>query len=167
MMWILILCSISQYPLIVHCTFFHRMWPGAARSTRTVLVSTSASGRSGGSRLLTLSPVGRGWSPWPAYGQSGLVHLTVWPSLPDCFTSNNRLVAHVWPSVFPQFSTAGGLDLQWCEIGKYISQISISFSIVARIIVWIHSVLLCKIIFVSLLGASLPHIKNGIKHTIP
>ncbi len=77
-----------------------------------------------------------------AYGQSGLLHLTVWPSLPDCFTSNKRLVAHVWPSVTPKFSTAGGLDLQRRETVKYANQTFTSFNI----IVWIHNVLLCKMI---------------------
>lgn len=78
-----------------------------------------------------------------AYGQSGLDHLTVWPSLPDCFTSNKRLVAHVWPSVTPKFSMAGGLDPQRLERVKYVYQTFTYFSI----IVWIHNVLLCKIIF--------------------
>lgn len=49
--------------LIVHHTGFGCLWSSAARWPRTVLALTSAGGRSDGSRLLTLSAVGRGWRP--------------------------------------------------------------------------------------------------------
>ncbi len=142
---------------MVHHTLFRCLWPGAARSTRTVLVSTSAGGRSGGSRLLTQSCWER-LKSMTAYGQSGLDHLTVWPSLPDCFTSNKRLVAHVWPSVTPKFSMAGGLDPQRRERVKYVNQTFTYFSI----IVWIHNVLFCKMIFCCSLTGSFTSLTSSV-----
>ncbi len=142
---------------MVHHTLFRCLWPGAARSTRTVLVSTSAGGRSGGSRLLTLSPVGRGWSLWQHMAS------LVWTTLLSdhlCLTASHQTkgllpmsdLLSLWNSASNPL--AGGLDPQRRERVKYVNQTFTYFSI----IVWIHNLLLCKMIFCCSLigGASLP-----------